>query len=264
MRIKPTLHLTCFILVTLLFLLAACERPSFLIVSKTTPIDIESPPPSSSATPLPSSTATATQTLTHTPSPTGTNTATATLTPTITPTKFTGFENARVEKAYADDTGTVLYFNVPGVTAPYYGTIDGFDLICEPDPDQENLLTCRSEENLYGTNLYQFEFFADEAHTFLVYEGSFLTNLDKFFSKPLMAGLIWPRADFTTADVAWGNTPADCSARGANLSCEIEYRRYEDNSCLVGMSCFDSCGFYYSVDTIKKRSGEYTFSGPCW
>jgi hypothetical protein len=264
MKIKANLPLTCFTLSIMLFLFAACERPSFLTVSKTTPIYVESPEPLSSATPLPSSTETATQTLTYTPSPTGTNTATATLTPTVTPTKFTGFENARVEKAYADDNGTVLYFNVPGVATSYYGTIDGYELICTPDPDQENLLTCRSEENLYGTNLYPFEFFADEAHTFLVYKGSFLTNLDKFFSKPLLAGLIWPRADFTTADVAWGDTPADCSARGINLSCEIEYRRYEDNSCLVGMSCFDSCGYYYSVDTIKSRSGAYTFSGACW
>jgi len=182
----------------------------------------------------------------------------------VTPTKFFGFEDARVFQSYADITGTIFYFIVPGVAAPYYGTVDGYELTCEPDPNQENLLICRSEENLFGTNLKDFEFFADEDHTFLVYEGAFVTYLHIIPATPTPAGFIWPRADFSPADVAWGYTPPNCTERGVNLTCEIEYRLYEDNSCLVGMSCFDSCGHYYSVDTIKSRSGAYTFSGPCW
>jgi len=264
MKIKPNLHLTCYILVTLLFILTACQSPSFLTVSKTTPIYIESPALSYSETPPPSPTATATQTLTHTPSPTAENTSTATITPTITPTKFFGFEDARVYQSYADATETIFYFIVPGVDAPYYGTVDGFNLTCEPDPNQENLLICRSDNNLFGTNRKDFEFFADQDHTFLVYEGSFATYLHLVVATPTPPGFIWPRADFSPADITWGYTPANCPVRGINLTCEIEYRRYADNSCLVGMSCFDSCGFYYSVDTIKNKSGSYSFSGPCW
>jgi hypothetical protein len=264
MKIKPTLYLTSFVLFTLLFTLTSCEPPSFLSVSKTTPIYFESTAPSSSTTPSPSLTATATQTLTNTPSPTAENTSTATITPTMTPTQFYGFEDARVFQSYVDYSGTTFYFIVPGVAAPYYGTVDGYDLTCESDPNQENLLICRAEESLFGTNLKDFEFFTDEDHTFLVYEGAFVTYLHIIPATPTPAGFIWPRADFSPADVAWGYTPPDCKERGVNLTCEIEYRLYEDNSCLVGMSCFDSCGHYYSVDTIKSRSGDFTFSGPCW
>lgn len=235
-----------------------------MTVSKTTPVFDEPIAPSYSATPLPSPTATATQTLTHTPSPTAENTSTTTITPTVTPTKFFGFEDARVYQSYADNTGTIFYFIVPGLSAPYYGNVDGYDLTCEPDPSQANLLVCRSDENLFGSNLKDFEFFADEDHTFLVYEGAFATHLHIIPATPTPAGFIWPRADFSPADVSWGYTPSNCPARGVNLTCEIEYRRYDDGSCLVGMSCFDSCGFYYSVDTIKNKSGEYIFSGPCW
>jgi hypothetical protein len=264
MKKSPTLHSTYLILATLLFLLAACEVPSFLTDSNTSPIYVESPAPSSSATLFSSQTAMASQILTDTPSPTAEDTSTATIPPAVTPTPFLGFKHARVYQSYADTTESVFYFIVPGVTAAYYGTVDGYDLTCEPNPSQPNLLVCRSNENLFGTNIMDFEFFADEDHTFLVYEGAFATNLHIIPATPTPAAFIWPRADFLPADVTWGNTPANCPERGVNLSCEIEYRLYDDNSCLVGMSCFDSCGFYYSVDTIKNKPDPYTFSGPCW
>mgnify|MGYP007134650109 CR=1 FL=1 len=264
MRKLPTLPFSYLILATLLFLLSACEGSSFLTVSKATAIFDESPAPSVSATPLPLPTVTATQTFTHTPSPSVENSSTASITPSITPTKFFGFEDARVYQSYADNTESIFYFIVPGVAAPYHGTVDGYDLSCKPEPNQENLLICRSDENLFGTNLKDFEFFADEEHTFLIYQGSFATNLHIIPATPTPAGSFWPRADYTTADITWGFTPANCPIRGLNLTCETEYRRYDDNSCLVGMSCFDSCGFYYAVDTIKNKPGAYTFSGPCW
>lgn len=74
--------------------------------------------------------------------------------------------------------------------------------------------------------------------------------------------MIWPRATFTQFDVWWGGD-AWCPARGTNVSCEIEYRNYS-GQCLVGMTCFDACGKYYGVDTIRYGVGSYTFSGPCY
>jgi hypothetical protein len=264
MRKKAFLHLSCFILAIMLLLLSACEPPGFLTISKTTldPDFLYSA--SISATDLQSATATATQTLTDTPSPTADNTSTTSITPNIIPTQFFGFADARVYQSYADHTETIFYFIVPGVAAPYFGTVDGYDLTCEPDTNQANLLVCRSNENLFGSNLKDFVFFADQDHTFLVYEGAFATYLHIIMATPTPAGFIWPRADFSPADVTWGYTPSNCPVRGLNLICETEYRRYDDNSCLVGMSCFDSCGFYYAVDTIKNKSGAYSFSGPCW
>mgnify|MGYP003594232551 FL=1 len=72
--------------------------------------------------------------------------------------------------------------------------------------------------------------------------------------------LQWPRATFTAADVSWGEW---CPARGENVTCEFEYRNYSGR-CLVGWTCYDACGLYYAVDTIKDASGPFTFSGPCY
>ena len=74
--------------------------------------------------------------------------------------------------------------------------------------------------------------------------------------------MIWPRATFSQWDVWWSGENW-CPDRGMNVTCETEYRNY-GGECLVGMSCFDACGKYYGVDTIRNGIGPYTFSGPCY
>lgn len=73
------------------------------------------------------------------------------------------------------------------------------------------------------------------------------------------ARLIWPRAYFTSADVTWRNFT--CPQEGQNLNCEMEYRK-DSEGCYVGASCFDACGWFYSVNTIPP--GVEEFSSPCW
>ncbi len=75
----------------------------------------------------------------------------------------------------------------------------------------------------------------------------------------LTARLIWPRAWFSPADVTWRNT--NCALAGERLSCEFEYRK-DSNGCYVGATCYDACGWFYSVDTIPP--GVEEFSDPCW
>ena len=72
------------------------------------------------------------------------------------------------------------------------------------------------------------------------------------------AGLIWPRARFSESDIIWRQTY--CAREGYNLSCEIEYRK-DWSGCYVGMTCYDDCGWYYSVNTIPPGVDE--FSQPC-
>ncbi|MGV8049331.1 MAG: hypothetical protein AB2L21_03090 [Anaerolineaceae bacterium] len=73
--------------------------------------------------------------------------------------------------------------------------------------------------------------------------------------------LIWPRANFASGDVIWAPTQTWCALRGENLSCETEYRK-DGSKCYVGHTCYDACGWFYSVDTIPP--GVEEFSGPCW
>ena len=74
-------------------------------------------------------------------------------------------------------------------------------------------------------------------------------------------GLIWPRANFSEGNITWRQS--SCSAEGKNLSCEIEYRT-DSSGCYVGMSCYDDCGWYYSVNTIPGHVGAEYGSGPCY
>jgi len=76
----------------------------------------------------------------------------------------------------------------------------------------------------------------------------------------LTARLIWPRAFFGPEHVTWRNY--SCPQEGQNLSCEFEYRKDESNNCYVGATCYDACGWFYSVDTIPPGVNE--FSGPCY
>jgi hypothetical protein len=75
----------------------------------------------------------------------------------------------------------------------------------------------------------------------------------------LTARLIWPRAWFSPADVVWRNFT--CPLEGESLSCEFEYRK-DSQGCYVGATCYDACGWFYSVNTIPP--GVEEFSGPCW
>lgn len=259
-------RLIALILLVFVFVLSACQPQSTAEIAQAEVEEEEQTQPPGTDTPmaLPTTTEKPVETSTNTPKPTPTNTLIATIAPTIMPTQFMGFDQARVFKALAYQDETLFYFIVPGVAASYYGTVDDVDLSCLTDPAQENLLVCRAEEDLFGTDWKSFKFFADAAKTALVYEGEFSTSLDKHPPTPTPAGFIWPRADFTADDITWARTPPGCTERGVGLTCETEYREYPDGSCLVGMSCFDSCGYYYSVNTIDDKTGPWVGRGPCW
>ena len=75
----------------------------------------------------------------------------------------------------------------------------------------------------------------------------------------LTARLIWPRAKFGPEHVTWRTS--SCPHEGEKLSCEFEYRK-DANGCYVGGTCYDACGWFYSIDTIPP--GVEEFSLPCW
>jgi hypothetical protein len=226
------------------------HTPSPLAASDTSvPVDTAALIPSKTAIP----------TSTDTPEPTATQVPTA----TNTPTQFLGFEDAWIYKAFANDNETVFYFIVPNVSAPYHGSVDGYPLSCKIDAGYQNMLICRSDENLFGMDIRTFEFFADEAKQFLVYSGDYATGLAYNEPQPTKLALIWPKAEFTEADITWAGAETWCPLRGQKITCETEYRNY-DGVCLVGHTCFDDCGYYYSVDTIKDRTGDWIGWGTCF
>ncbi len=194
--------------------------------------------------------------------PTETPLPTTSVNPSPTPTQFLGFLDSWIYSTYIYDNETVFYFIVPHVAANYFAKVDGEPLTCKVDSRNVNTLFCRTEAELSLDDIKTFEFFADENYQYLVYKSDFQTRR-VLNPTPTTIAYIWPRANFTAADVAWAGPETYCPLRGNNIYCEIEYRLY-GSDCLVGASCYDDCGYYYSVDTIKDREGVYTFSGECW
>lgn len=80
-------------------------------------------------------------------------------------------------------------------------------------------------------------------------------------TREFLSQLIWPRANFTMSDVTFRDPRDDCPEKMQRLNCEFEYRKDHEN-CYVGASCFDACGWFYSVNTIPDDVWE--FSLPCW
>lgn len=72
---------------------------------------------------------------------------------------------------------------------------------------------------------------------------------------------ILPRASFHHGHIS--RRQGFCAEEGMKLSCEAEYRT-DYRGCYVGMTCYDACGWYYSVNTIPDDVGAEYGSGPCW
>ncbi|MFH1446766.1 MAG: hypothetical protein ABIG43_05060 [Chloroflexota bacterium] len=250
MKLKSLFFLLCCCLI----FLSACQYPVSRAITEG--VIKVSDTPTLTETPTP--------TETHKPTSTPTATATETLTPTPTATPFLGFEDAFLYSAWNQGNQTIFIFRVTGVSSTFYGIVDGYPMTCEPHTDYPNTLVCVTDNYLFGSAYMTFGFYVDESMQQLLYSGEFYTGLAKENTptKSFLAGLIWPKASFTADDISWAGDDTWCEQRGENVFCETEYRIY-DGECYVGSSCYDDCGYYYSVDTIPQDGGDYTFSGPC-
>ncbi len=250
------------LLMLLIILVSACTpqvvpSPLTLTFTNTPPLTI-APLSTNPPTAKPSETPTLLPTKTDLPSVTPTSSST----PTMMPTQFLGFEKATVYESYANDTQSTFYIIVPYVDADYYGKVDESIMTCKVDRNYQNMLICTAAGDLTGEDFKTFEFYADEAMTYLVFKGELSTGLIYKKPTPTFIAYIWPKAEFTAADITWGGAETWCPLRGQKITCETEYRNY-DGQCFVGHTCADECGFFYSVDTIKDRTGSWVGWGPC-
>lgn len=236
----------------------------FVACSPSTPPPVEQSHSTTQITQKPTNTIRITNTYTPTFFTTSTpgKTATPTIALTNTPTLIPGLSEIELYSAWNRGNQTVFSFILPGIDIPLFGKVDDYLMQCEPSDQYNGDLLCVTDNYIFGVEKSYFEFFVDEAMQIIVYEGEFTTGLVEKKPTPPMMGLIWPKAVFTDADILFAGAETWCPLRGQNISCETEYRNYE-GVCLVGHTCYDACGWYYSVDTIKSRQGPYTFSEPC-
>ncbi|MBN2048626.1 MAG: hypothetical protein JW750_12345 [Anaerolineaceae bacterium] len=230
------------LVLTVLFL-AACKPESAAVVEPT----FTSAPPTSTPTASPEPT--------HTPEPSPTATATPTLvptetnTPTPSPTPFTGFENSSINSWEQKHGNYYLFqFVVPEVSMSYYAIIEGNPFECEFDPNYPDRLFCLGDFIDYNKEYIDVAFFEDDLMSQLAFE-------QPYFLKRVV--LTYNQEPIQGDPTTW------CPQRGENVTCETEYRSYQGEECIV-QTCFDACGYYYSVHTCPKGVplSEFIFLPP--
>ena len=227
-----------YLLLTSVILLSGCQTSTAMETPLPVPSETSLPPTleaTMTETIQPSATMTVTMTQTSTPA------ATATQTPTITPTPFMGFEESKLNSHEANGDLYLFIFGVPGVSQPYYATIEKNPFSCNVDARYPDILICSGYYFEFAGEYVDVKFYQDETKTDLVYE-------DFYFSGPTEPAYIIVYAPRET----W------CENRGMNVNCETEYRQYDGETCMAS-TCYDDCGYYYSIDTCPYNSDEFRF-----
>jgi hypothetical protein len=142
----------------------------------------------------------------------------------------------------------MLGFHIPGIKESYRLTVNGIEYKCDLNTKAADSLVC------YGTPFNQGQtvklvFFTLDGNKTPVYETSYKISL------PGTATLNPQTAE------ALGKA---CQLRGVHVTCETEYRRNGDNTYCTVSTCFDLCGYYYSVDTCPEGSinnGTFPLTG---
>lgn len=220
-----------------LVVLAACgagvAQPSATPTVSPTPVVPTAVPATPTQTPEP----------TQTPTTVPTNTPEPTATPTLIP--FKGFtENFRFYRTWYDNNKTVFYFLNASLDQPLYAKIDQHQLLCEHDSKTQSAMQCVSEDRIEidDENPIPIEFFADKGFNQSVYR--YEIKIPK-------------------ALVPVYSNEFDCPDRGLNVQCEYEYRKYE-NYCSTSITCYDACGYYYSIDNLPPEpNAPWTPIGSC-
>jgi hypothetical protein len=193
-----------------------------------------------------------TPTATVTPSPTLTLTPSMTFTPSATP--FSGFEEGKLNSARRWAGEITLVFTIPGVSHAYTLVVERRQLACDINAYYPNILVCVGPDFALSSGTLTFDFYLDEAREELAYSGTFYNALTVVVQP---TPLPWV--------VSW-SPDNNCERRGEEVSCETEYRLYPDGPCMAA-SCYDACGYYYSIDNCSYE-GSYTFiprpPGPGW
>lgn len=186
-------------------------------------------PPTSTWTPVP--------TATHTPTLLPTKVATVTL----TPTPMVDFTALKVSSmGYASDEIGWVMFVIPNIQPDYWVKIKNQVYTCKPTEIVANSLVCSGARIAYKEYV-KIDFFAPGNDEPVYTTRLTLPDGISATATPVGAAQTW------------------CPLRGTNVTCETEHRWEPDGTPCEVTSCFDACGYYYSIHTC---SDEATFTIP--
>ncbi len=230
MQIKTIILSTVLILaIALAGCAAATPAPTATAVATAVaPTETPIPP---AATPLPP---TATQVPTEAPTATATPlpTLTATITNTPTPTvDFTKFKLTAVTQKHL--IAMSLIFTIPGLKTAVQVKVGGSSFYCQVDPKFPNKLFCNGPDLVVDTELPVR--FIDSDGTTVLYKGVIY----------IPQSILGPKLP---DNIDWGL----CPLRNTNVTCETENRLWWNPPCVVS-TCYDACGYFYSIDTCTSQ-----------
>jgi hypothetical protein len=204
---------------------AATPAPTATSAATAVPPTETSIPPS--ATPVPP-----TDTQVPTEIPTETATPLPTLTPTITNTPtptvdFTKFKLTGVNQK--PQISMSLIFTIPGLKTPVQVKVGGSSFYCQVDPKYPDKLFCNGPDLVVDTELPVR--FIDTDGTTVLYKGTI------FIPQSILGPKLPDNIDWDL-----------CPLRNTNVTCETENRLWWNPPCVVS-TCYDACGYFYSIDT---------------
>lgn len=223
-----------FLLVLILGLMVACTPQAV----QDTPESIPTAVPTEEPTSIPTNTDTPIPP-TETPvPPTDTPTEVPTATVTPSPTSAAVFEELRILGGHFNTAeNSIIYLAFPKVDKDFKYVMDNHDYECELAADYPDRVTC------FGRFLDN-----EQAESVLVQVFDPITEI-KLFEDYIYVPMTLP------PPVPCSPIGDECPVRGINMFCETEWRQESDGVCTV-QTCYDSCGYCYSVHTCKEDVTE--------
>lgn len=202
---------------------------SLLLVVGCTPLQ---PSPTPTVTEIPvTQTPVPTLTATVTPIPSATQTPTASLTPQPTATSGPTFASLKLIAVTQSTNGVQLVFELPGVQTAYALMLNSVKYGCTVVVKVPDRLYCNGLKKPPVDKAIPLQFLNPEDDS-LVYE----TNWN------IPAAIV-------PTDIPVGDPSTWCEDRGKDIKCEYECRLDNSGKACMIASCYDACGYYFSVDS---------------
>ena len=186
-------------------------------------------------TATPTATMTATETLTPTATatiePSSTPTPTDTPTPTATETPGPNFAAAKVIGITQSVNGVQLVIEFPGIQQNYGLVLDRVTYVCAIAAEVPDRIFCNGLKKPSADKALTVQF-TDADNGAVLYDSTWTIS-----------------SAYIPTDVPVGDANTWCPDRGKDVKCEYECRLDDSGSACMIASCYDACGYYFSVDS---------------
>ena len=189
------------------------------------------PQPTVTPTAASTETPTLTATFTATVQPSETPTPTASQTPEPTATPGPDFSMVKVIGVTQNVNGVLLVIQFPNIQQAYALTLDNVNYVCSLAGDVPDRLFCNGLKKPSADKEIPVKLTDPNTNT-VVFESTWTIS-----------------SAYIPTDVPIGDANTWCPDRGKDVKCEYECRLDDSGTACMIASCYDACGYYFSVDS---------------